>query len=64
MEEIADENQRLNDQLKNRLQEVQTWKAKFNEVEGKMALLTQSQNECKNLKEKLAVEVSTRTKLS
>lgn len=27
--EISNENQRLNDQLRNRLQEIQTWKAKF-----------------------------------
>lgn len=48
--EISNENQRLNDQLRNRLQEVQTWKAKFAEIETKLPLLTQSQNECKNLK--------------
>jgi hypothetical protein len=64
MQEISNENQRLNDQLRNRLQEVQAWKAKYAEVEGKISLLAQSQNECKNLKEKFAVEVSTRTKLS
>ncbi len=64
MEEISNENQRLNDQLRSRLQEVQTWKNKFGEVEAQLPLLAQAQNECKNLREKFAVEISTRTKLS
>ena len=64
MEEISNENQRLNDQLRSRLQEVQTWKNKFGEVEAQLPLLAQAQNESKNLREKFAVEVSTRTKLS
>ena len=32
MDQITNENQRLNDQLRNRLQEVQTWKNKFSEI--------------------------------
>jgi len=50
--------------MKTRLQELQAWKGKCEEIEGKLPLLAQAQNECKNLKEKIAVEVSTRTKLS